>query len=59
MTSSIYPEMLLDGRFVVETMEDALNFDSTQSTHMLSHYEELPHAVREQLFDSIAYNKCK
>lgn len=62
MTKKIYPEMTsaLEGKFIIDVIEDALRFDLLPSslTHSMTQYCEKPDAVRE-LFDSIAYNKCK
>ncbi|KAL7022236.1 hypothetical protein ACKWTF_012179 [Chironomus riparius] len=56
IASKIYPEMVLEGLFSVEIMENALVYDSLSATHSLSHYEESPGGVRK-LFDTITYNK--
>ncbi|XP_070494110.1 aminopeptidase N-like isoform X2 [Chironomus tepperi] len=56
MTSKIYPEMVLEGLFLVDIVESALVYDSLSATHCLSHYEESPGGVRE-LYDTITYNK--
>lgn len=57
-TDWLFPEWRLLDTFVFSVVQNVMIFDATSETRPMTHYVESPKDLTN-LFDSIAYSKCK